>query len=284
MNPSHGVKIGPNVEGFSARTPTLPPATHTNSYALGGRDVLLVEPATPYPDEQRKWLDWARSLGSTGRRLVGLFLTHHHVDHCGGTEVFARELGVPVWAHRMTADRLPGFPITRRLADGEDVVLDAPVAQKWRVLLTPGHAPGHLCLHEASLGMLVVGDMVASEGTIIVEPNDGDMRVYIEQLDRLRSLGSRLALPAHGDPIQDPRALFTHYIEHRLLREQKVLVALRSAGPSGATAGDLVPDVYADTPRARWGLAEMSLSAHLIKLAEDGLASRNDQRYFAQVP
>jgi ribonuclease/clavin/mitogillin len=31
---------------FPVRTPTLPPATHTNSYALGGREVLLVEPST----------------------------------------------------------------------------------------------------------------------------------------------------------------------------------------------------------------------------------------------
>ena len=37
---------------FGARTPTLPPATHTNSYALGARDVLLIEPSTPYESEQ----------------------------------------------------------------------------------------------------------------------------------------------------------------------------------------------------------------------------------------
>ena len=38
--------IAPSVSLFPARTVTLPPATHTNSYALGTRDVLLVEPAT----------------------------------------------------------------------------------------------------------------------------------------------------------------------------------------------------------------------------------------------
>src|SRR5580700_12003489 len=92
-------EIGRSVSLFPARTPTLPPATHTNSYALGARDVLLVEPATPYADEQRAWLAWARGLVSQGRRLVGLVATHHHADHVGGLDVLSRELALPVWAH-----------------------------------------------------------------------------------------------------------------------------------------------------------------------------------------
>lgn len=279
LRPLH---VTPAVQAFAARTPTLPPATHTNSYALGGRDVLLVEPATPYEDERRAWLEWARDLVSTGRNLVGLFLTHHHGDHSGGTEFFARELGLPVWAHEATARRLHGIQVSRELADGERIVLEGPGAQAWTVLHTPGHAPGHLCLHEEALGIVVVGDMVASEGTILVEPNDGDMRVYIEQLERLRSLAARTALPAHGAPIESPGQLFDHYVRHRLLREGKVLAALRASGPGGATTADLVPVAYADTPRAAWGLAAMSLAAHLVKLAQDGLASREGERYFAR--
>ena len=44
--------IAAGVESFAARTPTLPPATHTQSYALGEREVILVEPATPFEDER----------------------------------------------------------------------------------------------------------------------------------------------------------------------------------------------------------------------------------------
>jgi hypothetical protein len=40
--------VAPGVALFPVRTPTLPPATHTNTFAIGGREVLLVEPATPY--------------------------------------------------------------------------------------------------------------------------------------------------------------------------------------------------------------------------------------------
>src|SRR5579859_5887542 len=92
-----------SLEAFPARTPTLPPATHTNSYALGARDVLLVEPATPYEDEQRAWIEWARALPSSGRRPVAIFATHYHGDHVGGLSVLSHELDLPVWAHEETA-------------------------------------------------------------------------------------------------------------------------------------------------------------------------------------
>ena len=110
----------------AARTPTLPPATHTNSYALGARDVLLVEPATPYAGEQRAWIAWARALPSQGRRPVAIVATHHHADHVGGIDVLARELELPVWAHAETAARVPQVEVARRLEDGDEIVLDGP--------------------------------------------------------------------------------------------------------------------------------------------------------------
>src|SRR5690349_671027 len=125
---------------FAARTPTLAPATHTNSYAIGARDVVLVEPATPYEDEQRAWIEWARALE------------------------------LPVWAHDETAKRVPEVPVARRLEEGEEIVLEGPADERWRVLHTPGHAPGHLCLFEERTRTVIVGDMVASVGTILIAP------------------------------------------------------------------------------------------------------------------
>src|ERR1700734_2234809 len=119
-------ELSRSISMFAARTPTLPPATHTNSYALGGRDVVLVEPATPYEGEQRAWIAWARGLASQGRTPVAIVATHHHADHVGGIDVLARELDLPVWAHAETAGRVPHVEVANRLEDGDAIVLEGP--------------------------------------------------------------------------------------------------------------------------------------------------------------
>ncbi len=258
------------VQMFAARTPTLPPATHTNSYALGLQDVLLVEPSTPYDDERRDWVDWVRAMPSRGRTPVAIVMTHHHEDHVAGAAFLARELDLPLWAHDETRARLPTLSIARVLQEGE-MLLDT-----WRVLHTPGHAPGHVCLHDERTGTLICGDMVASTGTILIAPRDGDMRVYLEQLRRLEALGARTALPAHGDPIDDPAEVFARYVAHRLMREQKIIAALDEP----RTLADLLSVAYADTPVHIHPIAALSLQAHLDKLVSEGRAACNAENVY----
>jgi len=263
----------------AARTPTLPPATHTNSYALGARDVVLVEPATPYEGEQRAWLEWVRGLASAGRRPIAIVATHHHEDHVGGIDVLSRELALPVWGHAETAAQLPDVVFSRQLAEGDAIVLDGPIPERWEVLHTPGHAWGHVCLWDPDSRTVVVGDMVASKGTILIAPGDGDMGVYLAQLERLAQLGARLALPAHGEPIDEPTVLFRRYVEHRLLREAKALRSLPGEQEPGATLEELVPVAYDDAPPGVWPIARLSLAAHLAKLAAEGRAQETEGRW-----
>lgn len=263
------------VEVFGAETPTLPPATHTQSYALGERQCILVEPATPYPGEQRRWLDWARGLVEAGRELVAIVATHHHADHVGGAAELCRELGLPLWAHEETANRLT-VPVARRLAEDDVIELDGPTPQAWRVMHTPGHAPGHVCLFEARLGAVVVGDMVASVGTILIEPTEGDMQRYLTELGRLERLGATTAFPAHGDPIAEPSRLFRAYQAHRAMREGAVLGAVKRAP---GTLDELLPLAYEDTRRELWPIAKLSLEAHLVKLVREGRVVTDGERY-----
>jgi ribonuclease/clavin/mitogillin len=255
------------------RTPTLPPATRTNCYIVGdAARAAVIDPATPYADEQDR-LD--AYIVEHGIRIEQIVLTHHHVDHVGDAARLSARHGVPVAAHDETAARVAGrVAVTRTIADG-DALDYGP--RGLRALFTPGHAPGHLCFVDAAAGAIVAGDMVASVGTIIVEPADsGDMRQYLESLHRLRREvdgGATRLLPAHGPPIVDGGARLDFYVAHRLEREARVAAAL---GDAAATVEALVPPAYPDVPPALHPLAARSLLAHLYKLQYEGRARRHD--------
>ncbi len=274
-------EINASLSMYAARTPTLPPATHTNSYALGGRDVVLVEPATPFESEQRAWIEWVRGLASSGRRPVAIFATHHHDDHVGGLDVLSRELDLPVWMHKETWARIGGAQPGRLLEDGDAIHLDGPTPETWTVLHTPGHTHGHLCLWNADTKTIVAGDMVASVGTILIAPGDGDMQTYLAQLDRLAKLGAAWALPAHGPAIEAPTALFREYIQERVTRERDVFQAVVDAGARGGSPEKLVGVAYADAPPHTWPIGMLSLRSHLEKLRREGRVVESDGLYRA---
>jgi len=269
------------------RTPTLPPATHTNTYVFGGPergtcDLVVIDPASPF-DEERAALDRElATLQAAGARVLAILLTHHHLDHVSGAAHLAASTGAPIWAHPDTARLLTGqVAIDRLLVDGDLIELAGSPTRRVRVLHTPGHAPGHLCFAEEETGFVAVGDMVASISTILIDPeSEGDMRQYLASLDRLAGLGARALLPAHGGPIADPAGKLAEYVRHRLWREERVAAALAERGRSRAR--DLVPLAYADTAPALHGLAERSLLAHLFKLEADGRARREGDEWMTR--
>ena len=261
------------------RTPTLPPATHTNTFLVGTREAVVVEPATPYREEQDLMVEWVQAARLKGVEPVAILATHHHPDHVGGAMALKERLQLPLWAHAMTAQRLDGIvEIDMLIQDGERIMLDGPTPTALTALHTPGHAPGHLCFTDEASNIMIAGDMVASLGTIIVEPTDGDMLLYLESLRKMSDLEPTALLPAHGEVINQPQAILSFYIEHRLMREKKVLDALKARGKPSRPR-HLVADAYADTPKHLWPLALRSIEAHLIKLERDGTIAKEGERW-----
>jgi ribonuclease/clavin/mitogillin len=247
------------IEVLAVRTPTLPPATHTNSYRVGR---VVIDPASPWPEEQERLAAWA---GPVERIL----LTHHHGDHIGGVEDLRRRTGAKVCAH---ADaRLP-FSVDERLGEGDLVPTGGlPL----RCLHTPGHADGHLAFQLGDTGEVIVGDLLAGVGTIVIAPPEGHLRTYLGSLERIARIASR-AHPAHGPALEDAPRAVAQLVAHRHGRTAQ-LEALLERGPR--TPGQLAGEVYGRVPGVDLKLAEAQVRAHLAWLAEEGRAFAEGGRW-----
>ncbi|MGC3999953.1 MAG: MBL fold metallo-hydrolase [Anaeromyxobacter sp.] len=244
------------------RTPTLPPAAHTNAWLVPFQDGLaVVDPGAWDADEQERLFALVDGLAGEGRPLRAVWLTHGHPDHVGAVAAVAARYGVPVKGHPLVAARLPEPVAVEPLADGDRL-------GRFRVLATPGHAREHLAFLDEETGALLAGDMVSTLSTIVIDPAEGDMAEYMRQLARLRDLGPRTLYPAHGPPAPDAAARLDGYLEHRLARERLVREALVTSG----TLEAVTARAYADTPPVLHPLAARSCLASLLKLQAEGVA------------
>jgi endoribonuclease LACTB2 len=269
-------------EGFflcALRTPTIPPATHTNCYIVGGEEQVIIDPGSPYPDEQTRLDQVLESLLAEGRRFREIIITHLHPDHIGGVMHVADKFKLPVATHRLTAAALNGeggeIRVDRLIEDDELIVLQNQCNElvwRLRALWTPGHARGHLSFHEERTGTLITGDCVVGFGTVVIAPPEGNMNDYLESLRRYLALPKLTALmPGHGPVLADARGKIEEYIAHRLTREAKIVEALQAGAQ---TIPEIVKTVYTDTPVALHQLAELSVRAHLEKLEAENRVRR----------
>ncbi len=252
------------------RTPTLPPATHTNCYLVGTEKIIVVDPASPDEDERLALTNALDERIAGGDRLSEIWLTHHHRDHVGAAEFLSERYNIPICAHQKTKELMAEYcRVDKILVPGEKRALGGRLPTLLECIFTPGHAHGHLCFLEHHTRALLVGDMLASQGSILIDPSDGDMSEYLNSLRRIKELGARLLLPAHGHAMSEPVQSIESYIAHREMRESKVLAALSANEQSPES---LVKLVYSDTPEFLHGLAQRSLLSHLLKLEQEGRA------------
>lgn len=273
--PVRRIEFLPGFVCFPVRTPTKPPATTTNCYVVGTSEFIVIDPASPYEDEQAALNEYVAELVSEGRRLREIVLTHLHPDHVAGVESLRAHAGgeVKVAAHRLTAEPLAGsVRVDRLIEDGETISLDGEPPLHLRAMHTPGHTRGHLSFYEGRVGALITGDNIVGMGSVLIEPGEGSVRDYLATLERYRALPHLTVLfGGHGPAVGSPREKIDEYIAHRLKRERDVLAAVREG------AGDLkeiVARVYTDVHPKMHPLAERAVAAHLEKLEEDGEVER----------
>jgi glyoxylase-like metal-dependent hydrolase (beta-lactamase superfamily II) len=237
-----------------------------NTYLLlgGTDDAALIDAGIGDP---RHLAAIDREL-EAGRQLARVIVTHGHGDHVAGAPFIARRhpearfLKFP-WPEEDVRYQVAWWPV----AEGEAV--DAG-GHTLTVLHTPGHSPDHVAFWHPPTRAAFVGDLVIQGGSVVIDWNrGGKMEDYLASLERLLALQPLTLFPAHGAVVTDARAVLAGHIEHRRVREQQVIRALR-AGHSTVPA--VAESIYDGLVPALMTAARMNVRAHLEKLKIDGLA------------
>jgi len=207
----------------------------TNTYVYGADPCVVIDTGS----EDERHLEAIRAAAAERGGIGLVLLTHSHGDHAAG------------------ADRL-----------GAEVVLPGggETHAGLRVLATPGHAADHVCFLSED-GVCFSGDLVLGLGSTIVPPGGGSLAAYMDSLRLLQGEEIELIAPGHGPWIADPAAKLAEYVEHREMRERRLLAALERGERSRAA---LLAEAWDDIPVELLPMAAMAMEAHLEKLEEEG--------------
>jgi glyoxylase-like metal-dependent hydrolase (beta-lactamase superfamily II) len=207
----------------------------TNAYLYGADPCVVIDPGS----EDEGHLEAIRAAAAERGGIGLVLLTHSHGDHAAG------------------ADRL-----------GAEVVLPAGGETHFclRVLATPGHAADHVCFLSDD-GVCFSGDLVLGLGSTIVPPGDNSLAAFMNSLRLLQAEKIELMAPGHGPWITDPAAKLAEYVEHREMRERRLLAALDRGERSRAA---LLAEAWDDIPVELLPMAAMAMEAHLEKLEAEG--------------
>lgn len=216
------------------------PAEIGTAATAGPQELVVVDPGWDTEPGWTALVDGLSAAGTSLGAVTGIVLTHVHADHHGLTARLAAHSGAWIAMHAAERETLPahahvrgtvdaadarwiteqgvpadsadplrlsdqGIERYRNMAEPDRLLADGdllPLAgRRIRAIWTPGHTPGHLCLHDEDQDMLLTGDHVLPR----ISPNIGlqphvspsPLGPYLDSLAKLSALAGVEVLPAH---------------------------------------------------------------------------------------
>jgi glyoxylase-like metal-dependent hydrolase (beta-lactamase superfamily II) len=178
---------GPEPMDFDVRCYVLPHST----------GLVLID--TGMPETPERVGAALADLGAAWTDVTDVVLTHAHPDHTGGLDAVRRLApGATVWGHPDDGYGGAVHP-----------VVEGDAIRGLRIVHTPGHTPGHICLLEEGSGVLFVGDAFGNvDGHLERAPArfTADAEEAERSLRRIANLTATRMLLAHGAEVDDPSA------------------------------------------------------------------------------
>ena len=149
-----------------------------NAYIVADRAAnasLIVD----MPAEGEKLLE-----ALSGANVQAIVATHWHPDHWMSYDLVRGATKAPVYVHAEEV-RIPPERIDARVTDGEEIRVGSA---RLRVIHTPGHTPGSICLYEATHGAIFTGDTLLRMSIGRTDGAGGNKQAMLKTLERLPQL------------------------------------------------------------------------------------------------
>jgi glyoxylase-like metal-dependent hydrolase (beta-lactamase superfamily II) len=255
------------------------------------------------------------ACGSSLDRLARLVITHAHIDHFGVAGEVVRRSDADLWMHTETdrdlakyddpatavdkrslmladhglfgevleqaasglSDWMPVMPSigrpTHLLNGGEQF---SAAGRNWRVVPTPGHSPGHICLWSEADRLLCSGDHLLKNISPPVTFERGferdPMGSYLESLQTVQRLAPSLVLPGHGDTFRDGAGRAAVIEKKKVQRLEKLLGLIQGVDK---TVADITTELFGTQPTSsRLHFAMAEVLAYLAYFEVRGQARR----------
>ena len=263
-------ELSPLVRRITAGNSSVFTGPGTNTYLVGKEEITVIDPGPAMPEHIE---NIAKACGDDIKQIL---VTHTHPDHSPGAKLLHQRTAAPVMGmyalHKQTQDKT--FKANKVLEDGDEI---REIEYTLKAIHTPGHASNHLCYLLEEEKMIFTGDHIMEGSTVVIGPPDGNMKQYIESLEKLKQFDISMIAPGHGNLMKDPKSVVDWIVSHRMFREKKVVDALTEF--SKANLDQLVEKVYDDVDERLHGIARASLLAHLNKLIEEDKAGRKGEEF-----
>ena len=276
-----------------------PGVPHCNAWAVAAGDgIVLFDTGMHQPGSMANLERALEMVGLKVEHVRLVVCTHAHSDHYGQAATIVGRAGCELWMHpdhgHMTASvddpdaaaerrleiaRSAGVPEEplRRWAQARrgqpfgiagivqparellpGVVVETDLGG-WEVVLTPGHAPSHVCLWQPERRLLISGDHLLGRVSPYYDYgySPDPAGEFLTSLDRVEALDARLCLSGHGRTFTDVQG---HIAANRELIARRLGALEQALGEDGAlTAFDAVPRVFGEAMtamNANWWLSE----------------------------
>lgn len=283
------------------------------------RGHVLIDAGWEHDDSWGVLRDGLATLGGDVKDVYGVIVTHFHPDHAGLAGRVKEASGAWIAMHPADIAMVRGFHehrggteqgrsdferenLTKAGAGAEDMppegeqgrhpsapaipdreLVDGALAdlpgRTLRAVHTPGHSPGHLCLHLEDGDRLFTGDHVLPEITPHIglypydQPDVDPLGKYLESLRRIEEIGAAEALPAHRYRFDGPQRRAKEIADHHEERCAELLALIDGETPTTLwtiTAGLTWRRTWAEMDRWSRRMAAGEAAAHVRHLENRG--------------